>query len=119
MKEDFMNNITVEIKKRYDSCYNVWQWISLAELFKPTNSTDDTTEVQESIKPSYVSVFSDVLSFKDLAALAKGTTGIPKSAGKWVIVSVLKNKKEATEYCKSTWGRKCFKERKGLSVTYV
>jgi len=68
-----MHNITVEIKKRYDSCYNVWQWISLAELFKPTNPTDDTTEVQESIKPSYVSIFSDVLSFKDLENLAKGT----------------------------------------------
>jgi len=114
-----MNNITVEIKKRYDSCYNVWQWISLAELFKPTTPVEDGAEVTDSIQPNYVSVFSDVLSFKDLADLAKGSTGIPKSAGKWIVVSVLKNKREATEYCKSTWGRKCFKEKKGLSITYV
>jgi len=114
-----MNDITIEVKKRYDSCYNVWQWISLADLFKPTTPTENVDEIENVMQPDYVSVFSDVLSAKDLENLAKGSTGIPKSAGKWIVVNVLKNKTEATEYCKSTWGRKCFKEKKGLSVTYV
>tara|TARA_R110000782_G_C14566458_1_gene386824 strand:- start:249 stop:593 length:345 start_codon:yes stop_codon:yes gene_type:complete len=114
MKEDFMNNITVEIKKRYDSCYNVWQWISLADLFKPNVEESILKEV----KAAYLSVFHEY-SWRDIENFGKDTTGIPKSCGKWIIVNVLKNKREATEYCKSTWGQKCFKEKKGLSVTYI
>ena len=61
-----MHNITVEIKKRYDSCYNVWQWISLADLFKPNVEESILKEV----KAAYLSVFHEY-SWRDIENFSK------------------------------------------------
>ena len=95
--------INVEVKKRSDGKYNVWQyfsaWAGIA-LYK--------------IRGIFYQYFEDI-DFNH----ATMESVVNKSIGRWIVVEVLQNKRAATEYCKKHWGRQCFKEKEGMSITYV
>ena len=95
--------VKVEIKKRSDGKYNVYQEFTINSALR---------QGKEAL--FYCDVDAD--TFKDIKEKAYT---VHKRINRWVTVAVLQNKKLATEYCKKRWGRQCFKEKEGMSVTYV
>jgi len=107
---DKVDAVRVEVNKRGDKQYGVWQYFTMFDALRNyelrgifhQNNLDYSDE--------------ELLDFTDAKDIERV---FPKSVGRWILVSVQRNKKEATEFCKKTWGRKCFKEHDNLSVTYV
>ena len=101
--------VKVEIKKRSDGKYNVYQEFTINSAIR-----------QEKEALFYCDVADEEKDGKEVfAAIKEKTYTVHKRISRWVTVAVLQNKKLATEYCKKTWGRQCFKEKEGVSVTYV
>ena len=98
---DKVDAVRVEVNKRGDKKYGVLENCELRGIFHQNNLDYSDEEL------------SDFTDTKDIEKV------FPRSVGRWILVSVQRNKKEATEFCKKTWGRKCFKEHNNLSVTYV
>jgi len=97
------NKVKVEVNKRHDKKYNVWQYFTVSDAVR-----------NNSLQGIFYQFF-DGLDFED-EELEKNHKMI---IGRWLLVSVQRNKKDATEFCKKTWGRKCFKGNDNLSVTYI
>jgi len=97
-------SINVEVKKRSDGKYNVWQYFYAWEGITLNN-----------IRELFYQCFNNSDFTPDTFDLVPNNRVI----GRWAVVEVLKNKRAATEYCKSKWGRQCFKSKEGISVTYV
>ena len=98
------NKVKVEVNKRHDKKYNVWQYFTVSDAVR-----------NNSLRGIFYQFF-DSLDFEDEELVEKNHKMI---IGRWLLVSVQRNKKEATELCKQTWGRKCFKGNNDLSVTYI
>ena len=95
--------VKVEIKKRSDGQYNVYRLFTFNEALRLGKEELFYCDVDED-------------TFK---AIAEEAYTMHNRLSRWVTVAVLQNKKLATEYCKKTWGRQCFKQKDGMSVTYV
>ena len=101
--------VKVEIKKRSDGKYKVYQEFTINSAIR-----------QEKEALFYCDVADEEKDGKEVFdAIKEKTYTVHKRISRWVTVAVLQNKKLATEYCKKTWGRQCFKEKEGMSVTYV
>ena len=101
--------VKVEIKKRSDGKYNVYQEFTINSAIR-----------QEKEALFYCDVADEEKDGKEVFdAIKEKAYTVHKRISRWVTVAVLQNKKLATEYCKKTWGRQCFKEKEGMSVTYV
>ena len=99
-----LDKVKVEVNKRHDKKYNVWQYFTVSDA------------VRNNRLRGIFHQFFDSLDFDNEELMDKTHNRI---IGRWLLVSVQRNKKEATEFCKKTWGRKCFKGNDNLSVTYI
>ena len=99
-----LDKVKVEVNKRHDKKYNVWQYFTVIWIHFWYPITGIFHQ------------FFDSLDFDNEELMDKTHNRI---IGRWLLVSVQRNKKEATEFCKKTWGRKCFKGNDNLSVTYI
>mgnify|MGYP003648842631 FL=1 len=107
---DKVDAVRVEVNKRGDKKYGVWQYFTMFDAL-------DNCELRGIFHQNNLDYSDEELSnYTDTKDVEKV---FPRSVGRWILVSVQRNKKEATEFCKKTWGRKCFKEHNNLSVTYV
>ena len=101
--------VKVELKKRTDGKYNVYQEFTINSAVRQGKEAlfyHDVADSEEDAKDVFDAIKDNKLI-------------IHKRIDRWVTITVLQNKKLATEYCKKTWGRQCFKEKEGMSVTYV
>jgi hypothetical protein len=106
---DKVDAVRVEVNKRGDKQYGVWQYFTMFDALR-------NYELRGIFHQNNLDYSDEELSsllYKDIEKV------FPKSVGRWILVSVQRNKREATEFCKKTWGRKCFKGNDDLSVTYV
>jgi len=101
--------VKVEIKKRSDGKYNVYQEFTINSALRQGKEALFYCDVEDA---NYNG--SEVFDF-----IKEKTYTVHKRISRWVTVAVLQNKKLATDYCKKRWGRQCFKEKEGMSVTYV
>tara|TARA_R100000008_G_C3574363_1_gene164228 strand:+ start:36 stop:356 length:321 start_codon:yes stop_codon:yes gene_type:complete len=101
--------VKVEIKKRNDGKYNVYQEFTINSAVRQGKEALFYCDVADEEKDGK-EVFDSIRNNKFT---------VHKRIARWITVAVLQNKKLATEYCKKTWGRQCFKEKEGMSVTYV
>ena len=101
--------VKVEIKKRSDGKYNVYQEFTINSAVRQGKEALFYCDVADEEKDGK-EVFD---------AIKEKVYTVHKRISRRVTVAVLQNKKLATEYCKKTWGRQCFKEKEGMSVTYV
>ena len=99
-----LDNIKVEVNKRADKKYDVWQYVTLNDAVRNNNLRG---------------IFHQFFDSSDFDSEELMDKTHNRTIGRWIIVSVQRNKKEATEFCKKTWGRKCFKGNDNLSVTYI
>ena len=107
---DKVDAVRVEVNKRDDKQYGVWQYFTMFDALRNYELRGIFHQNNLDYSDAEQSNFTDA---KDIERV------FSKSVGRWILVSVQRNKKEATEFCKKTWGRKCFKEHDNLSVTYV
>lgn len=106
---DKVDAVRVEVNKRGDKQYGVWQYFTMFDALR-------NYELRGIFHQNNFDYSDEELSsflYEDIEKV------FPKSVGRWILVSVQRNKREATEFCKKTWGRKCFKGNDNLSVTYV
>ena len=101
--------VKVEIKKRSDGKYNVYQEFTINSAVRQGKEALFYCDVADGEKDG-----SEVFD-----TIKEKAYTVHKRISRWVTVAVLQNKKLATEYCKKRWGRQCFKEKEGMSVTYV
>ena len=98
------DKVKVEVNKRHDKKYNVWQYFTVSDAVRNNNLRG---------------IFHQFFNNSDFDNEEIMDKTYNRTIGRWIIVSVQRNKKEATEFCKKTWGRKCFKSNDNLSVTYI
>jgi hypothetical protein len=98
------DKVKVEVNKRHDKKYNVWQYFTVSDAIRHSELRG---------------IFHQFFDSSDFDNGEKMEQTHSRIIGRWILVSVQRNKKEATEFCKKTWGRKCFKGNNELSVTYV
>ena len=114
---DKVDAVRVEVNKRGDKQYGVWQYFTMFDAL-------DNCELrgifhQNNLDYSDEELYADADENSDYTNIKGIERVFPKSVGRWIIVSVQRNKREATEFCKKTWGRKCFKGNDSISVTYA
>ena len=98
------DKVKVEVNKRHDKKYNVWQYFTVSDAIRHSELGG---------------IFHQFFDSSDFDNEEKMEQTHSRIIGRWILVSVQRNKKEATEFCKKTWGRKCFKGNNELSVTYI
>jgi len=108
---DKVDAVRVEVNKRGDKQYGVWQYFTMLDALR-------NDELRGIFYRDNIEYSEEELQHTDQKDIEKLYHNFG-SVGRWILVSVQRNKKEATEFCKKTWGRKCFKEHNNLSVTYV
>ena len=108
---DKVDAVRVEVNKRGDKQYGVWQYFTMLDALR-------NDELRGIFYRDNIEYSEEELQHTDPKDIEKLYHNLGL-VGRWILVSVQRNKKEATEFCKKTWGRKCFKEHDSLSVTYV
>ena len=98
------DKVKVEVNKRHDKKYNVWQYFTVSDAIRHSELRG---------------IFHQFFDSSDFDNEEKMEQTHSRIIGRWILVSVQRNKKEATEFCKKTWGRKCFKGNNELSVRYI